>query len=163
MQEEEQLSVDDILATIRGMLTDELSGRKKVKAPSADGLLTLHDLDLEENDVPQPKPTGREDEDVFLLEHPITAPLAEDSLSSADLFVLTPDMRVDVVNGADMRQQARRALMKMAGSADAKTDISVLSPEAEKRIRILMNEWLKKNLPLMIEQVLDRELNRLKQ
>lgn len=159
MQEEEQLSVDDILATIRGMLTDELNGRKKPKTPHADGLLTLHDLDLDTSDT---LASGVK-EDVFLLEHPIEWASDEDSLSGADLFVLTPDMRVDIAPGADMRQQARRALMKMAKSSADSTDAISLTPEAEKRMRILLNEWLKKNLPPMIEQVLNRELNQLKQ
>lgn len=156
--QEEELSVNDILANIRSTLTDELNGRRK-KTQSSDGLLSLKDLNLDDEETgggirseQVESPRISEDSDVFVLKNPI-----QKENVSEEIFLLTPDMRINVKSGDELRRQA---LLKMASAGHKNQPDISLSPETEKQMRIFLNAWLKKNLPSMIDEILEQELKK---
>lgn len=156
--QEEELSINDILAHIRSTLTDELNGQRK-KTRSSDGLLSLKDLNLDNEESNADICSEQvdlssldKDSDVFVL----TNPIQKENVSE-EIFLLTADMRIGVRSEDNLRRQA---LLKMASESHKnKQDIS-LSPETEKQMRILLNAWLKKNLPSMIDEILEQELKK---
>ena len=77
-----------------------------------------------------------------------------------DIFVLTPEMRVPAENAVDIQEKMKMALMKLAEQK------SKQSPEDYQRLvkaelQPILKDWLKEQLPSLIEQALENEVNKL--
>jgi len=77
-----------------------------------------------------------------------------------DVFVLTPAMRVPEESAVDIQEKMKAALMKLAEQKNKK------SPEEYKilvreELQPILKDWLKEQLPALIEQALNDELNKL--
>jgi len=77
-----------------------------------------------------------------------------------DIFVLTPSMRVSEESASNIQEKMRLALTKLAEQKSKKTpeDYQKLVKE---ELQPILKDWLKEELPSLIEQALNNELNKL--
>ncbi len=77
-----------------------------------------------------------------------------------DIFVLTPEMRVSGESATDIQEKMKLALTKLAEQKSKK------SPEdyqqlVKAELQPILKDWLKDQLPALIEQALNNEINKL--
>ena len=77
-----------------------------------------------------------------------------------EIFVLTPAMRVSEESASSIQEKMKLALTKLAEQKAKKTpeDYQALVKE---ELQPILKEWLKEELPSLIEQALDNEVNKL--
>lgn len=77
-----------------------------------------------------------------------------------DIFVLTPAMRVSEESATNIQEKMRLALTKLAEQKASKTpeDYQKLVKE---ELKPILKDWLKEELPALIEQALNNEINKL--
>ena len=77
-----------------------------------------------------------------------------------DIFVLTPAMRVSEASASDIQEKMRLALTKLAEQKSQKTpeDYQKL---VKAELQPILKDWLKEQLPALIEQALNNEINKL--
>ncbi len=77
-----------------------------------------------------------------------------------DIFVLTPAMRVSEKSATNIQEKMRLALTKLAEQKPKKTpeDYQKL---VKAELQPILKDWLKEELPSLIEQALDNEINKL--
>ena len=77
-----------------------------------------------------------------------------------DVFVLTPAMRIPEENATDIQEKMKLALTNLAEQKATKstTEYQALVKE---ELQPILKEWLQEQLPHLIEQALDEEINKL--
>ena len=77
-----------------------------------------------------------------------------------DVFVLTPAMRVPEASMLDIQQKMKAALTKLA-EQKAKKSPEDYQALVKAELQPILKDWLKEQLPALIEQALDNEINKL--
>lgn len=77
-----------------------------------------------------------------------------------DIFVLTPAMRVSQESGTNIQEKMKLALTKLAEQKPSKTPEEYQALVKEE-LQPILKDWLKEELPALIEQALDEEVNKL--
>ena len=77
-----------------------------------------------------------------------------------DVFVLTPAMRVPEEKVTDIQEKMKLALTKLA-EQKAQKSAEDYKQLVKAELQPILKEWLKEQLPALIEQALNDELNKL--
>lgn len=77
-----------------------------------------------------------------------------------DVFVLTPAMRVPEESASNIQEKMRAALTKLAEQKSKKSaeDYQAL---VKAELQPILKDWLKEQMPALIEQALNDEINKL--
>ena len=77
-----------------------------------------------------------------------------------DVFVLTPAMRVPEESATNIQEKMKLALMKLAEQKGKKSseDYQAL---VKAELQPILKDWLREQMPALIEQALDNEINKL--
>lgn len=77
-----------------------------------------------------------------------------------DIFVLTPAMRVSEESASNIQEKMRLALTKLADQK-AKKSAEDYQKLVKAELQPILKDWLKEELPSLIEQALNNEINKL--
>ena len=77
-----------------------------------------------------------------------------------DIFVLTPAMRVSEESATNIQEKMRLALTKLA-EQKAKKSAEDYQKLVKAELQPILKDWLKEELPSLIEQALNNEINKL--
>lgn len=178
-------SMEDILASIRRILAEDgaAAASDAVETETADSLDTPEKP--EEDEPPVAPSSSAEDEPepvVPVMPKPVSPPFAADVFGDAfsrndeeeDVFVLTPEMRIEVAagsiggervvshrtaaTGTDVLAQLASAILDRRDIAVAARDVT-LEGMVREMLRPLLREWLDRNLPYLIERLVKREID----
>ena len=77
-----------------------------------------------------------------------------------DVFVLTPSMRVSEESAVSIQEKMKLALTKLAEQRNKKSpeDYQALVKE---ELQPILKDWLREQMPALIEQALDNEISKL--
>lgn len=182
-------SMEDILASIRRILADEGGGadaeqaaaasaepRKQPSAASPSPAVAA----ARQGDRPRPQPQALAAEPAAAFP-PRAVPFADEVFGGPfgrndeeDVFVLTPEMRIEVAagsiggerivsdrtaaNGTDVLAQLASAILDRRDIAVSSRDMT-LEGMVREMLRPLLREWLDRNLPYLIERLVKREID----
>ncbi len=127
---QEEANMDDILASIRRILTSEQQKRKEQEPESAIVRKTTVRVSVEPSSDSQ-----------MVSSEPGKVP--EIAIESDEPFILTSDMRVD-----------------MPVEKEPKNDLVMTADTLENQMRPLIQKWLDENLPDVVEKVVREEVGR---
>ena len=77
-----------------------------------------------------------------------------------DIFVLTPAMRVSNTQAQDIHEKMKLALQKLAEQKQKQTP-SDYQALVKAELQPILKDWLKEQLPALIEKALDEEITKL--
>ena len=77
-----------------------------------------------------------------------------------DVFVLTPAMRVSEESGKNIQEKMKAALLKLAEQKPKKSPEDYQSL-VKAELQPILKDWLKEQMPTLIEQALENEINKL--
>ena len=77
-----------------------------------------------------------------------------------DVFVLTPEMRVSEESAISIQEKMKLALTKLAEQKPEKSS-EEYQQLVKAELQPILKDWLKEQLPSLIEQALNNEINKL--
>ena len=77
-----------------------------------------------------------------------------------DIFVLTPDMRVSEADALTIQEKMKIALKKLAEQKQDR-DSTEYQALVKAELQPILKDWLKEQMPALIERALDEEVNKL--
>jgi cell pole-organizing protein PopZ len=178
---QQEPSMEDILASIRRILSEDGDGKQAAAADevadrrSAFGADMAADTPTETAEVEEARMTAEDDRkrgDAF--KEPIeTAPQAvrvahDDKVPEvelADVLDLTPDMRAEPVLSPPTSTASSDALAQLAKAILDRRDMAIgsrtitLEGMVREMLRPMLKEWLDRNLPYLIERLVKKEID----
>ena len=144
-KEPEEIPMDEVLSEIRQMLSSDMP---------------IQDTERTEPTLSEEKQT-RPEKEVPSVESPASAisdkvevqvppPSPRPSHIEPDYFLLTPAMRCDLPSDNELSAQVKVQTQRVLSKLQQETPTLQLSPALE--------DWLSKNLPAIVEKVLDEKL-----
>ena len=178
---EEEPSIEEILASIRQIISDddEVEEKKTLESPVRDGtndVLALTEDDLSEQDEPEeaPEPYLNEEPDIELrdLEEEAPAPyVPEEPVEEPDVFVqpepepaparpVPSDILSSGAQAAAMGSLAKLT-KRMPINSSRSYDGVTLEDIVRESLHPMLREWMDDNLPAMVERIVQKELEKL--
>ena len=170
-------SMEDILASIRRILSEDGDGKQAVAADEATERRNAFgaDMPMETTQVEEAPMTAEDDRkhsDEF--KEPVDAAgkaaiVADDDaipeIELADVLDLTPDMRAGPVLSSPTSAASSDALAQLAKAILDRRDVAIgsrgitLEGMVREMLRPMLKEWLDRNLPYLIERLVKKEID----
>ncbi len=167
-------SMEDILASIRRILTDDAAEQGSAAADPAPPGTTAASIAAETK-----ARSSAEEEPAASSVRPARSMVREAGRAGSNVFLLTPEMRIPErrtpvpeggapkrkVMSSNTSETGTDVLAQLAGAILDRRDIAIgardvtLESMVREMLRPLLREWLDRNLPYLIERLVKREID----
>jgi uncharacterized protein len=174
---QQEPSMEDILASIRRILSEDGDGKQTVAADEATDHRNAFGANMpaETAEVEEARMTAEDDRkrsDAF--QEPLDAAgkaagVADDDavpeIELADVLDLTPDMRAGPILSSPTSAASSDALAQLAKAILDRRDVAIgsrgitLEGMVREMLRPMLKEWLDRNLPYLIERLVKKEID----
>jgi uncharacterized protein len=174
---QQEPSMEDILASIRRILSEDGDGKQAAAADEAANRRNAFGADMptqtaEVEDARMMAEDDRKRSDAF--KEPLdaagrTAGVAGDDavpeIELADILDLTPDMRAGPILSSPTSAASSDALAQLAKAILDRRDVAIgsrgitLEGMVREMLRPMLKEWLDRNLPYLIERLVKKEID----
>jgi cell pole-organizing protein PopZ len=174
---QQEPSMEDILASIRRILSEDGDGKQAVAADEAADRSKVFEADLpmgraevEEARMTAEDDRKRSDEFKEPIDAADKAAIAADDdaapeIELADVLDLTPAMRAGPVLSSPASAASSDALAQLAKAILDRRDVAIgsrgitLEGMVREMLRPMLKEWLDRNLPYLIERLVKKEID----
>ena len=171
---QQEPSMEDILASIRRILSEDGDGKQTVAADEATDHRNAFGANMpaETAEVEEARMTAEDDRersDEFKEPAGKAVSIADDDkapeIELADVLDLTPDMRAEPVLSPPTSAASSDALAQLAKAILDRRDVAIgsrtitLEGMVREMLRPMLKEWLDRNLPYLIERLVKKEID----
>jgi hypothetical protein len=172
---QQEPSMEDILASIRRILSEDGDGKQAGAADEAAERRNAFraDMPAETGQVEEARMTAQEDpkrsedfkEPIDAAGKAVSVGKDDPEIELADVLDLTPDMRAGPILSPPTSTASSDALSQLAKAILDRRDVAIgsrgitLEGMVREMLRPMLKEWLDRNLPYLIERLVKKEID----